>query len=156
MSKRLKLSGNMKVIPINRETQEAEVEQEHPRLTANQIVNAIYEGGFDNEALERISGAVRAMWKANRADRLTEAQCKLHNGKVVMLVNIRPKKLIGMTGQVENFMPGRNRANLRVTDANWTTGYKKGDLVRGIPLVCFEIIADDVLKASGWTPLPGD
>lgn len=151
MKKTLKLSGRMIAIPANGELA-GECEASPRKLTSNQIVDAIWNGRFSQDELHSINEAVRAAYRADRAERLHDAQYALHNGSVVMLKGIRPKRLIGMTGTIENFRPGATRADLRVTQANWNARYKKGDLVRGIPLTCFEAISKDVLERSGWTP----
>lgn len=94
------------------------------------------------------SDALRHTYKMGRQQRLTDAQMSLRSGQTVMLKGIRPKALNGVTGQIENFRVGATRADLRVTDANWQTRYHRGDLIRGVPLICFEVIAKDVLERA--------
>lgn len=117
-------------------------------MTHHELIRAIVHGGFDQEQLTMISDAVRHAYKMDRAQRLTDAQMSLGTGHVVMLAGIRPKALNGITGRIENFRTGATRADLRVTDANWGTRYNVGDLIRGVPLICFKPIPASVVKRA--------
>lgn len=117
-------------------------------MNINELITAILRGGWNEEQLRMISDALRHTYKVGRQQRLTDAQHSMCNGQHVMLKGIRPRRLIGVTGTVENFRIGATRADLRVIDANWNARYHRGDLIRGCPLICFELIPTSIIERA--------
>lgn len=107
-------------------------------MNIDELISAILRGSWNEEQLRMISDALRHTYKVGRMQRLTDAQHSLANGQTVTLKGIRPRRLIGVTGTVENFRIGATRADVRVIDANWNARYHRGDLIRGCPLICLE------------------
>jgi hypothetical protein len=108
-------------------------------LNEHDIVRAILRGNWDEDQLRMFSDALRHTYKMGRQQRLVDAQTSLRSGQTVTLKGIRPRRLIGVTGTLENFRIGATRADVRVIDANWNARYHRGDLIRGVPLICLDI-----------------
>jgi hypothetical protein len=104
-------------------------------MTGKEILDALISGEVtDAEVIEAVNEARRR----ERSEKVMAAQNTLRHGSVVVIHGITPKRLNGTIGEICGFNKTHTRADLKVERSSDPFGYRTGEIVRGIPLVCLE------------------